>query len=175
MSRRERPTDAQRTPPQPVEKPKDKTTPGARQRRIEQRAPYTRIGPVSPPAGYCACAAQRTWELGRRPAPFLGVGAPEPQSGVRARSLLPPTLLLHAAIAGGASRSWVQEARYPSLEFAGAKQAADGEDALVSADGVLSGGGVGLDADAKEVLEANSDAEVGRSTTTNGDRAGGVI
>jgi hypothetical protein len=156
MLRRERLTDAQRTPPLLVEKPKDKTTPdpgpkqpararpGARQKRIEQRTPYTRIGPVSPLAGYCAwasrlvplrslecpvacgersvypifmsspalapapssyfpsfthpshpaptrlgnlylsplsacacrCAAQRTWELGRRPAPFLGVGVP---------------------------------------------------------------------------------------------------
>ncbi|KAJ7795329.1 ankyrin repeat-containing domain protein [Mycena olivaceomarginata] len=65
--------------------------------------------------------------------------------------------IARGAIAGGASRSWVQEARYPSLELAGANQAADGEDVLVG------GGGVGLDADAKKVLEANSDAEVGPS------------
>ncbi|KAJ7683276.1 hypothetical protein B0H14DRAFT_3535314 [Mycena olivaceomarginata] len=256
MSRQEQPTDAQRTPPQLVEKPKDKTTPGpgpkqrararpgARQRRIEQRTPYTRIGPVSPPAGYwawasrlvplrslecrvacgerraypifmsspalapasscyfpsfihpshptparlgnlylsplsacaCGCAAQRTWELGRRLAPFLGVGAPVRTAvlGVGTFGIFAPcnAAIARGAIAGDASRSWVQEARYPSLELASANQAADGEDALVSADGVLSGGGVGLDADAKEVLEANSDTEK-RAPTTNGDRAVG--
>ncbi|KAJ7301541.1 hypothetical protein DFH08DRAFT_906688 [Mycena albidolilacea] len=179
MSRRERPTDAQHTPPQLVEKPKDKTTPrpgpkqrararpGARQRRIEQRTPYTRLGPVSPPAGYCArtsrlvplrslecrvaCGERRaypifmsalalapasssyfpscthpshpaptrlgnlylppsplapagvrrsargSWGVGSRPS-WVSVRQSEPQSGVWARSLLPPTLLLHARL-----------------------------------------------------------------------------
>ncbi|KAJ7302490.1 hypothetical protein DFH08DRAFT_905074 [Mycena albidolilacea] len=179
MPRRERPTDAQRTPPQLVEKPKDKATPGpgpkqrvrarpgARQRRIEQRTPYTRIGPVSPPADYCAwisrlvplrslecrvaCGERRaypifmsspalapasssyfpsfthpshpaptrlgnlylspsplapagvrrsargSWGVGPRPS-WVSVCQSEPQSGVRARSLLPPTLLWHAGL-----------------------------------------------------------------------------
>jgi hypothetical protein len=65
--------------------------------------------------------------------------------------------------------------RYPSLGFAVANQAADGEDALVSADGVLSGGGVGLDADAKDVLEANSDTEKGAPTRKRGPRGWGDI
>ncbi|KAJ7794714.1 hypothetical protein B0H14DRAFT_2621639 [Mycena olivaceomarginata] len=234
MSRRERPTDAQRTPPQLVEKPKDKTAPGpgpgpgpkqrararsgARRGRIEQRTPYTRIRPVSPPEGYCVvsypCArpnagwnagwrvgrdaptpssclrlpwlplplptsllspilltppprdsaistcppsplapagvrrsARGSWGVGSRPS-WVSVRQSEAQSGVWARSLLPPTLLLHARL---------------SLE------AAEGEDALV-------GGGVGLDADAKDVLEANSDAEVGPSKEHHHKRGpGGVM
>ncbi|KAJ7710100.1 hypothetical protein B0H14DRAFT_3525006 [Mycena olivaceomarginata] len=110
MSRRERPANAQCTPPQLIEKPRDKMTPGpgpkqparahpgARQRRIKQRTPYTRIGPVSPLAGYCVasypCAHPNAeWRVGS--------GTPTPSSCLRlpwlplplATSLLSPILL----------------------------------------------------------------------------------
>ncbi|KAJ7839848.1 hypothetical protein B0H14DRAFT_3140636 [Mycena olivaceomarginata] len=116
------------------------------------------LPPPLAPAGVrrSACGS---WGVGLRPS-WVSVRQSEPQSWVwvRSGSLLPPTLLLHAGLS-------LEVRRVPGSRRRGTHRSGS----LVrirppmakthSADGVLSGGGVGLDADAKEVLEANTTAD----------------
>ncbi|KAJ7842542.1 hypothetical protein B0H14DRAFT_3139882 [Mycena olivaceomarginata] len=201
MPRRERPTDARRTPPQLVEKPKDEMTQGpgprqparvrsgARHRRVKQRMLYTRIRRVTHLHVFA-----RLGSCSRSPLPFIHPSSPTPTTPPR-RS---PTLASSPSIAPPAPASvrrsargswgvgarpswvwvrpselrswvWVRSGSFlptPLLLRAGL---------LLETDGALSGGGgVGLDADAKEVLEANSGTEVGPSKDAGCARADDV-
>jgi hypothetical protein len=178
MPRRERPTDARRTPPQLVEKPMDEMTPGpgparvrsgARHRRIKQRMLYMRVrrvthllalapapapAPLFPSFTHPPLLPPRP-RAARQPLPLsprslrarggagasahalLGSGCARPNRGPGcgyARVLPPYTVAAARGLSLEVrSRSWVQEARYPSLELelAGANQDANGEDTPV--------------------------------------------